>query len=294
MSLTPDHLPADALASLPAPTAPVRKLLHGAEIPVIGLGTWPLRGAESAAQVRTAIAAGYRLIDTAENYQNEDGVGQGLRDSGVDRSEIFLTSKFNRRWHSVDGVRQACEASLERLGTDYLDLLLIHWPNPDQDRYVDAVRGLEALREEGLVHAIGTSNFKPAHLHRVVEETGIIPDVNQVQLSPYTTRPDVRAFDDEYGIATESWSPIGASSNELREDPLVREIADRYNKTPTQVVLRWHLELGLIAIPKSADPGRIAENIAIFDFELLADEVDSITELDRGDAEIADSDVFGH
>ena len=169
MSLTPDDVGPESLPTVPAPVPPTRKLIHGAEIPVLGLGTWPLRGAESAAQVRTAIAAGYRLIDTAENYQNEDGVGQGVRDSGLDRSEIFLTSKFNRRWHSVDGVRQACEASLERLGTDYLDLLLIHWPNPDQDRYVDAVRGLEALREEGLVHAIGTSNFKPAHLRRVID-----------------------------------------------------------------------------------------------------------------------------
>src|SRR4051812_37401523 len=210
---------------------------------MLGLGTSPVVGDEAVRMVVTALHAGYRLVDTAENYHNEEGVGEGLRTSGIDRSAVFLTSKFNRRWHSVDGVRQALEASLERLGTDYLDLLLVHWPNPDQDRYVDAVRGLEALREEGLVHAIGTSNFKPAHLHRVVEETGIIPDVNQVQLSPYTTRADVRAFDDEYGIATESWSPIGASSSELREDPLVREIADRYNKTPTQVVLRWHVEL---------------------------------------------------
>ena len=155
-------------------------------MPVLGLGTWPLRGAESAAQVRTAIECGYRLIDTAENYGNEDGVGQGIRDSGVDRSEIFLTTKLNREWHSVDGVRQAYEASLKRLGLDYIDLLLVHWPNPDQDRYVDAVRGLEALLEEGLVRAIGTSNFKPAHLQRVLDETGIVPDVNQIQLSPYT------------------------------------------------------------------------------------------------------------
>ncbi len=274
--------------------APTRKLLHGATIPVLGLGTWPLRGAESAEQVRTAIEAGYRLIDTAENYRNEDGVGQGIRDSGVDRSEIFLTTKFNREWHSVDGVEKAYEASLERLGLDYIDLLLVHWPNPDQDRYVEAVRGLGRLLEQDRVRAIGTSNFKPAHLERVISESGIVPDVNQIQLSPYSTRDASRAFHDEHGIATESWSPIGASSSELRQDPVITAIAERYDKTPTQVVLRWHVQLGLIAIPKSADPGRIAENIALFNFELTDDEIAQISALDRGESVVEDSDVFGH
>lgn len=274
--------------------APTRKLLNGAEIPMIGLGTWPLHGAESAEQVRTAIEAGYRLIDTAENYGNEDGVGQGIRDSGVDRSEIFLTTKFNREWHSVDGVRQAYEASLERLGLDYIDLLLVHWPNPDQGQYVDAVRGLAQLREAELIRAIGTSNFKPAHLRRVLDETGILPDVNQIQLSPYSTRDAARAFHDEHGIATESWSPIGASSSELRNDPVIAAIAETYDKTPTQIVLRWHVQLGLVAIPKSANPGRIAENIAVFNFELSDDEIAAISALDRGEASIEDSDTFGH
>ena len=276
------------------PVAPTLPLLHGAQMPVIGLGTWPLRGAESAAQVRTAIEAGYRLIDTAENYRNEDGVGQGIRDSGVDRSEIFVTTKFNREWHSVDGVRQAYEASLERLGVDYLDLLLVHWPNPDQDRYVDALRGLDALLADGRVRAIGTSNFKPAHLQRVLDETGIVPDVNQIQLSPYSTRNDTRAYDSEHQIVTESWSPIGASNSGLREDPTIAKIAEAHGKSVTQVVLRWHLQLGLVAIPKSANPGRIAENIDIFDFELTEDEVASISGLDRGEAALTDSDVFGH
>jgi 2,5-diketo-D-gluconate reductase A len=274
--------------------APVRKLLHAAEMPVLGLGTWPLRGAESAAQVRTAIECGYRLIDTAENYGNEDGVGQGIRDSGVDRSEIFLTTKLNRKWHSVDGVRQAYDASLKRLGLDYIDLFLVHWPNPDQDRYVDAVRGLEALREEGLVRAIGTSNFKPAHLQRVFDETGIVPDVNQIELSPYNTRRNSRDYHDEHGIATESWSPIGATSDELRQDPVITEIGERYDKSPAQIVLRWHVQLGLIAIPKSAHPGRIAENIALFSFELTDEEMAAISALDRGDAGLTDSDTFGH
>jgi len=274
--------------------APTLALRNGAAIPVIGLGTWPLRGAESAAQVRTAIESGYRLIDCAENYQNEDGVGQGIRDSGIDRSEIFVTTKFNRKWHSVDGVRTAYEASLKRLGFDYIDLLLVHWPNPDQDRYVDALRGLQALLDDGKLRAIGTSNFKPAHLQRVLDETGIEPDVNQIQLSPYTTRDDSRAYDDEHQIITESYSPIGASSNELRNDPVIRAIADRYGKSTTQVVLRWHLQLGLVAIPKSADPGRIAENIDVFDFELSEDEMKTISGLDRGESEATDSDEFGH
>jgi 2,5-diketo-D-gluconate reductase A len=274
-----------------APTIP---LLHGAQIPVIGLGTWPLRGAEAAAAVRTAIEAGYRLVDTAENYQNEDGVGQGIRDSGIDRSEIFVTTKFNKRWHSVEGARQAFEASCQRLGVDYIDLLLIHWPNPDQDRYVQAVEGLAALLEAGSVRAIGASNFKPAHLQRVIEETGIVVDVNQIQLSPYTTRESTRAFDAEHGIVTESWSPIGGSSDDLRSDPVITAIAERHGKTPTQVVLRWHVQLGLVTIPKSGHPGRIAENIDIFDFKLDVDEMASINALDQGEAAATDSDTTGH
>lgn len=274
--------------------APTRKLLHGAEIPVIGLGTWPLRGAESAEQVQTAIEAGYRLIDTAENYRNEDGVGAGIRASGVDRSEIFLTTKFNKEWHSVDGVERAHDASLARLGLDSIDLLLVHWPNPGQDRYVDAVRGLARLLEDGRLRAWGTSNYKPKHLARVLEETGLMPDVNQIQLSPYSTRPEARAYHDEHGIATESWSPIGASDSGLREDPLITEIGQRYDMSATQVVLRWHVQMGFVAIPKSANPARIAENIGVFGFELTDDELDAISALDRGEADLTDSDTFGH
>src|SRR6476619_2589204 len=273
---------------------PTLPLLHGAQIPVIGLGTWPLRGAESAAQVRTAIESGYRLIDTAENYRNEDGVGQGIRDSGIDRSEIFLTTKFNREWHSVDGVRTAYEASLKRLGLDYIDLLLVHWPNPDQDRYVDALRGLQAILDDGGLRAIGTSNFKPAHLQRVQEETGIIPDVNQIQLSPYSTRSDAREYHSEHDIVTESWSPLGASSDALRNDPLITSIANDHGKSPTQIVLRWHVQLGLVVIPRSSQSGRMAENIDIFDFELTEEEMSKISSLDRGESAVTDSDQFGH
>jgi 2,5-diketo-D-gluconate reductase A len=274
--------------------APTLTLLHGASIPALGLGTWPLRGAEAAAAVRTAIEAGYRLVDTAENYRNEDGVGQGIRDSGIDRSEMFITTKFNREWHSVDGVRAAFEASRRRLGVDYIDMLMIHWPNPDQGRFPDAVHGLAALLADGAIKAIGVSNFKPTHLRRVIEETGVTPDVNQIQLSPYSTRDTSRAFDNEHGIVTESWSPIGATDAGLRTDPLVVGIGEKYGRSATQVVLRWHIQLGLVAIPKSANPDRIAENIAIFDFELTPEEMAAISALDQGEDDIADSDVSGH
>jgi 2,5-diketo-D-gluconate reductase A len=274
--------------------APTIGLRNGAEIPALGIGTSPLRGAESTAQIRAAIEAGYRLIDTAENYGNEDAVGQGIRDSGIDRSEIFLTTKFNRRWHSVDGVAQAYQASRERLGVDYIDLLLVHWPNPDQDRYVEAVQGLQTLLDSGDLRAIGVSNFKPAHLQRVLDETGIVPDVNQIQLSPYSTRAQSRSYDAEHGIVTESWSPLGASSDALRNDPAITEIAKAHGRSATQVVLRWHVQLGLVAIPRSGNPGRIAENIDIFDFELTSNEMDRINALDRGEADVADSDRTGH
>jgi 2,5-diketo-D-gluconate reductase A len=274
--------------------APTISLRNGADIPVLGIGTWPLRGEDSARQIRTAIEAGYRLIDTAENYRNEEGVGEGLRASGIDRDEVFLTSKFNRQWHSIDGVRSAYDASRKRLGVDYLDLLLVHWPNPDQDRYVEAVQGLQKLLESGDLRAIGVSNYKPKHLQRVLDETGIVPDVNQIQLSPYSTRDDCRAFHSEHGIVTESWSPLGASSDELRNDPTIVRIAAAHDKSPAQVVLRWHVQLGLVAIPKSANPGRIAENIEVFDFELSNEEMTTITGLNRGDAGLTDSDEFGH
>lgn len=275
--------------------APTLTLRHGASIPVLGLGTWPLLGAEAAAAVRTAIEAGYRLVDTAENYRNEESVGQGIRDSGIDRSEIFITTKFNREWHSFDGVRRAYQASLERLRTDYLDLLMVHWPNPDQGRFGDAVRGLDALLAEGSIRAIGVSNFKVSHLRRVFEETGVTPDVNQIQVSPYSTRDDLRRFNAEHGIATESWSPIGGSrAAQLRTDPVIVGIADKYGRSPVQVVLRWHTQLGLITIPKSADPHRITQNAAIFDFTLADDDLAAISALDRGEGHITDSDRSGN
>lgn len=273
-------------------TAPTLSLAAGIAMPQLGLGTWPMDDAEAARVVAQALRLDYRLIDTAENYRNEQGVGEGIRNAGIDRSEIFVTSKFNRRWHSVAGARQACEASLQRLGLDYLDLLLIHWPNPDQDRYVEAFEGLVRLREAGLVRAIGTSNFKPAHLERLFA-AGFVPQVNQIQLDPYHRRDDLVAIHRARGIVTETWSPIGRGSAMLA-DPAIVAAAERHGRTPAQVVLRWHVQQGFVPAPKSSNPQRLAENLAVFDFALDADEMAALDCLDRPDPGMFDADHFGH
>jgi 2,5-diketo-D-gluconate reductase A len=268
-------------------------LASGVRIPRIGLGTWPMEDATAERVVPTAVEVGYRLVDTAENYGNERGVGRGLRASGVPREELFVTTKFNKQWHSVDGARRACEASLERLGLDYLDLLLVHWPNPAQDRYVDAFRGLVELLRDGLLRAVGTSNFTPAHLQRVIDEAGVTPDVNQLQLSPYVVQEGGRAFAARHGIVVQSWSPL-ARGPELRSEPVVTRLAQRYRRTPAQVLLRWHIELGLVPVPKSEDPQRLRENIAVFDFTLPPEDVARLSALDRGDELVLDPETFGH
>jgi 2,5-diketo-D-gluconate reductase A len=244
--------------------------------------------------VAAAIEMGYRLVDTAENYGNERGVGRGLKASGVPREQLFVTTKFNKRWHGVELAAEACERSADRLGLDYIDLLLIHWPNPKQDRYVQAWQGLARLLDDGRLRAIGTSNFKPAHLDRVIDETGVVPDVNQIQLSPVVTRESARAYHARHGIVTQSWSPIGGQDNDVLREPVVVEVAKRPGRSPAQIVLRWHMELGVAAIPKSSDPLRLRQNLDIFDFSLSSDEVSAISALDQGDAAGADSDAFGH
>lgn len=273
--------------------APTTTLPHGAAIPLLGLGTWPLDDAGAETAVARALESGYRLVDTAYAYGNERGVGRGLRASGLPREEVFVTSKFDLQWHSVDGVQEAFRMSVDKLGTDYLDLFLIHWPNPGHDRYVDAYRGLVRLLEQGHVRAIGISNFKPAHTDRVLDATGVVPDVNQIELDPRHVRAEVRAYHAEKGIATESYSPLGQGRGLLQE-PVVVRLAERRGRTPAQVVLRWHVQQGLIAIPKSADPDRQRENLAVFDFELTAEEVAELAALDRGEGDVTDSDSFGH
>lgn len=273
----------------PAPTV---TLANGVEMPQLGLGTWPMTDDEAAKAVATAIETGYRLIDTAENYKNETGVGQGIRDAGVARDEVFLTTKMNKQWHSVDGARRACEASLERLGLDYIDLFLIHWPNPDQGTYVEAFDGLTRLLDAGLVRAIGTSNFLPHHLNDLFAE-GFVPHVNQIQLDPYHLRPDITAIHAAKGIVTESWSPIGRAG-EMLADPAITRIAEAHGKTPAQIVLRWQVQSGFVPAPKSADPERQAQNLDVFGFALTEADMAALNGLDRPDPEMLDANSFGH
>ncbi len=273
----------------PAPTVP---LANGVKMPQLGLGTWPMNDAEATPVVVSALAMGYRLIDTAENYANERGVGAGIRQSGIPREQIFVTTKFNRQWHSIDGARAACEASLERLGLDYLDLLLVHWPNPDQNRYVEAFQGLVRLQEAGLVRAIGTSNFKPAHLQRLFD-VGLVPQLNQIQLDPYHHRDDLIAIHRTKGIVTGAWRPLG-NGNAMLADPAIAAVAARHNRTPAQVILRWLVQQGFVVTPKSADPLRLAQNLDIFGFALSADEMAAVGALDRPDPDMFDADSFGH
>jgi 2,5-diketo-D-gluconate reductase A len=271
--------------------APTVTLSNGAVMPRLGLGTSPMNDADAERAVGQALELGYRLIDTAENYRNEVGVGRALKN--IPRDEVFLTSKFNKRWHSVEGARTAFEASAEKLGVSYLDLLLIHWPNPDQDRYVEAWRGLIALREAGLVRAIGTSNFKPSHLQRLIDETGVAPEVNQIQLSPLWTKQENRDFHAEHGIVTEAWSPIGRGGD-LLNHPSVVGAARAHDRTPAQIVLRWEVQLNVVPIPKSSDRTRLEQNLSVFDFELSDDELAQLSALDGSGSTPADSDRAGH
>jgi 2,5-diketo-D-gluconate reductase A len=272
--------------------APAMALANGVQMPQLGLGTWPMNDAEAAVTVAAALDMGYRLIDTAENYENERGVGEGIRKSSVRREDVFVTTKFNRKWHSVQGAREACLASLERMGLDYIDLLLIHWPNPDQDRYVEAYEGLVRLQQEGLVRAIGTSNFKPAHLQRLFDH-GYCPALNQIQLDPYHARDDLVALHREKGIVTESWRPLGFGSTML-EDPVIVEIANSHGRTPAQIVLRWAVQQGFATAPKSSNPQRMAQNLAVFDFALSESELQALSALKRVDPGMFDADSFGH
>ena len=261
-------------------------------MPAVALGTWPMDDAETADAVESALRLGYRHIDTAENYGNERGVGEGLRRSGVDRSEVFITTKFNRAWHSIDGVREAWRASTERLGVEYLDLFLVHWPNPDQGTYVDAVRGLDALRSAGLIRALGVSNFTRAHLLRLVD-AGIVPEVNQIQLDPEHSQRAALATHHELGIVTEAYSPLGRGGAFLR-DPVVQQAAAAHGRTPGQIALRWQIQQGIAVAPKSASPERQRENLDLFDFALSDTEMRAITALDIGAPVQHDPEEFGH
>jgi 2,5-diketo-D-gluconate reductase A len=274
-------------------TAPLIPLNDGNVIPQIGLGTWPLNDEEAARAVVQALEIGYRHIDTAVKYGNEAGVGEGIRSSGLDRSEVFVTTKLDGTYQGQDRAIEGLEGSLKRMGLDYVDLLLIHWPLPQRDEFVSTWRTFERLQAEGKVRSIGVSNFKPSHLERLLEETSVVPAVNQIEVSPLVTRIDSRAFHDHYGIVSVAYSPLGAG-NDLLNAPVLGRIAEKHGKTPGQIVLRWHLQEELLPIPKSSDPGRMQENISIFDFQLDSGDMQAIATLDGGQDAGVDSDIQGH
>ena len=274
-------------------SAPTILLNNGKTIPQIGFGTSPLNDTEVAPLVVAAIEAGYHHIDTAYRYNNEKGVGQGIRDSGIERESLFVTTKLDGQFQGDDRAISGLNESLQRLGLDYVDLLLIHWPLPQHDEYISTWKTFEKLVAAGKAKSIGLSNFKPAHIDRLLAEASIRPTINQIQLNPRITRPEQRAYNTKQGIVTEAWSPLGAG-NDLLENPTLAAIGAKYGKTPGQVVLRWHIELGIVTIPRSANPDRIAQNIDIFDFELGTDEIAAISALDTGEEQGVDSDKAGH
>ncbi|MBO3663012.1 aldo/keto reductase [Microbacterium stercoris] len=260
-------------------------LNDGTTFAELGLGTYKLTGDEGVAAVEAAIGTGYRVLDTAVNYGNEREVGEAVRravDAGaVQRDELIVTTKIPGRHHGYEEAIASGRESKATLGLDRIDLLLIHWPNPRVDKYVDTFRGMLALREEGVVRSVGVSNFTEPMLQRLIDETGVVPAVNQVELHPYFPQGALRAFHAEHGIRTESWSPL-ARRSELLQDPLIRDLAEVYQVTPTQIVLRWHVQLGSTPIPKSSDPERQIENADVFGFALDEEHVAAISGLERG------------
>ena len=246
---------------------PTINLNNGVTMPQLGYGVWQVPDDEAENAVGTALQVGYRSIDTAAVYENERGTGKALAASGLPRDELFVTTKLWNSEHDYDSTLRAFDASLEKLGLDFVDLYLIHWPVPAQDKYVDAWRAFEKIYAEGRARAIGVSNFQPAHLKRLLDLGGTTPAVNQIELHPNLQQSIPRAFHADHGIATEAWSPLG-QGKELLQDPKLGELAKKHGKTPAQVVLRWQLQLGNVAIPKSVTPARISENIDVFDFEL--------------------------
>lgn len=273
--------------------APLIELNDGHKIPQLGLGTWPLNDAQVADAVVEAVAHGYRHIDTAVKYGNEKGVGNGIRSAGVSRGELFITTKLDGEFQGSGKAVAGLEGSLERLGLEYVDLLLIHWPLPRRGEFVSTWETFQELQASGRVRSIGVSNFKPAHLDHLFRETSVAPAVNQIQVSPSIPRPASRTFNERHGIITESYSPLGAGSD-LLNAPVLAGIGAKHGKTPGQVVLRWHVQQGLVAIPKTANPQRMQENLAVFDFELDQEDLTKLQTLDAGPDAGVDSDVQGH
>jgi len=270
-----------------------RELNDGTTIPAVGFGTSGLKGDAAVAGVLSALEKGYRLIDTAVNYGNEVEVGEAIRRSGVPRDEIVVTSKIPGRHHAYEDALASTRESLERLGLDRIDIHVVHWPNPQQGKFGETWRALVQLRDDGLVRSPGVSNFTEQHLRQVIDETGVTPVLNQVELHPYFPQAELRSVHDELGIVTESWSPFARKQAVFTEAPVVAA-AESHGVTPGQVVLRWHLQLGALPIPKSATPSRQQENLDLDGFELTDDEVAAITALGRPDGRWFDGDPETH
>ncbi len=268
--------------TFPPMNAPI-ELNDGTRIPQLGFGVFKIEPEKTAAAVKVALDVGYRHIDTAQMYGNERGVGEGIRDAGLDRGDVFITSKLNNGFHRPDDARRAFDDTLSALGSDYVDLFLIHWPLPTLygGDFVSTWHVLEEFAKDGRARSIGVSNFQPAHLERLLKESDTVPSVNQIEVHPYFTNEEVRAYGREHGIATEAWSPI--AKGRVLDDPVVTRIADAVGRFPAQVVLRWHIQRGDIVFPKSVSPERVRSNFELFDFELTDSDMEAISALDRGE-----------
>ncbi|MFE4330419.1 aldo/keto reductase [Streptomyces sp. NPDC056831] len=256
-------------------------LNNGVEMPQLGFGVWQVPDDEAAKAVATAIESGYRSIDTAAIYENEEGTGRAVAASGVAREELFVTTKLWNAEQGYDSTLRAFDTSLDKLGLDYVDLYLIHWPVPAKDAYIDTYKAFEKIYSEGRAKAIGVSNFLPEHLERLLGETSVVPVINQIELHPQLQQAESRALHAKHGIATEAWSPLGQGKG-LLDVPTVVAIAQKHGRTPAQVVLRWHIQTGNVVIPKSVTPSRIVENLDVFGFELDADDLAAFAALDEG------------
>jgi diketogulonate reductase-like aldo/keto reductase len=255
-------------------------LNNGVEMPQLGFGVWQVPDDEAEQAVATALESGYRSIDTAAIYGNEEGTGKAIATSGIPREELFVTTKLWNSDQGYDSTLRAFDTSLEKLGLDYLDLYLIHWPLPTRGKYIDTYKAFEKLYTDGRIKAIGVSNFYPEYLEQLIEATSVIPAVNQIELHPHLQQHAVREYHAQQGIATEAWSPLGSGKG-LLEVPAIVAIAQKHNRTPAQIVLRWHIQLGNVVIPKSVTPSRIKENIDVFDFSLDTEDIAAISALNE-------------
>ncbi|GAX07386.1 2,5-diketo-D-gluconic acid reductase [Secundilactobacillus silagincola] len=270
-------------------TIPNILLNDGHQLPMLGLGTYQIRGAQGVDQILSAIHDGYRSLDSATNYDNEGIVGKAIRQSGIPRSQFFVTSKLPGKYHRYDDALDAITESLARMGLDYFDLFLIHWPLPKRDHYVEAWRAMITAQKLGLIHTIGVSNFMPEHLDRLIKETGVTPAVNQIEIHPYWINEANVQADKDRGIATEAWSPLGRGSNSLKE-PVILKLAKKYNKNAGQIILRWHTQRGIVPIPKSSSLVHQRQNLDIFDFKLTDDEIQAINSLNKPDGRTTNQD----